>query len=120
MARVLVCEDNREIREILAELLVGIGLEVDCADNGEDALNLIKYTRSNLILSDIVMPKLSGTQLIAAIRHDPDLAVIPCILMSSPDWAEEALQAGCDLFIAKPFIVDGLRRSVRMLLGCRD
>ena len=120
LARVLLCEDYEEVRQLLVQLLTEMGLKVDCVDNGEDALMLARNTRPDLILSDIVMPGLNGIQLVAAIRRDPELAGIPCILMSSPDWTEEALKAGCDCFIGKPFDIDHVRQMVRSLLGCRD
>ena len=120
MAWVLLCEDNEEVRQLLVELLAKMGLDVDCAENGEDALKLARIIRPDLILSDIVMPKLTGIQLVEAIRRDPELAGIPCILMSSPDRTEEALRAGCDSFIAKPFDIYHLQQLICSFLGCRD
>ncbi len=120
MAQVLLCEDYEVVRQLLVELLTEMGLETVWAANGEDALSLAKSTLPDLILSDIVMPKMSGIQLLEALQKDPALAAIPCILMSSPDWTEEALRAGCDSFIAKPFDVYHVRQVVQDLLGSRD
>ncbi|PKB79017.1 MAG: hypothetical protein BZY88_15525 [SAR202 cluster bacterium Io17-Chloro-G9] len=120
MALILVCEDHEVVRQLLVELLAEMGLETVCADNGEEGLSLARVTHPDLVISDIVMPKMSGTQLVDAIRRDPDLAAIPCVLMSSPDWEEEALRAGCNSFIAKPFDVYHVRQVVRSLLGWHD
>ena len=120
LARILLCEDSKGVRELLATLLTEMGLEIDCTDNGEDALVMARNVLPDLIISDIVMPKMTGIELVEAIRRDPELAGVPCILMSSPDWAEEALRAKCDRFIAKPFDINHVRQSVRSLLGCHD
>ena len=120
MARVLLCEDSEGVRQLLVELFTEMGLKIDCTDNGEDALIMARNTRPDLIISDIVMPKLTGIQLVKSMRRDPNLAGIRCILMSSPDWAEEALREGCDHFIAKPFNIGHMRQLVNILLGSRD
>ena len=121
MALVLVCDDYPEVRQLLVEILSPHGLEVITAGNGEDALSIAKSIHPSLIISDVVMPKLNGINLVRAIRQDSELADTPCILMSSPDWAEPAGKSGCDVFIAKPFDLAHVQIVVaRLLNGDRD
>ena len=104
-ARVLVVEDNPDVRAMLVELLSPT-LEVAVAADGAAALELVKRDRPDLVLSDVMMPVMRGTELCAAIKADPVLAATPVILLTArggTDAAIEGFAAGADEFVEKPF-----------------
>ena len=117
MARIVICDDFSRFLEMIVEILSPLGHEIVCAKNGAEALSLTRSIRPDLVISDIVMPKLSGIELIQSIRNDEELANIRCILMSTHDREKEAYEAGCDQFVSKPFVLSRFRRTVEELLG---
>ena len=116
---VLVCDDDPMIRRLLAAVLGRMNLEVVTASDGDQGLSVAKEILPDLIVSDINMPGLSGIQLAREIRRDPKLSSTPVILISSVDWEDEAMQSGCDSFIAKPFDPARLEATVGNLLGLK-
>jgi len=111
--RVLVVDDDRDIRESLVELLESEGYEVSSAANGRDALAEARRTRPDVILLDQMMPVMSGREFQAAQARDPSLAGIPVLRISaSPvDSVGE--------FLRKPFGIDEVLGMVRRLAaGC--
>ena len=103
--RVLVVEDNPEVRAMLVELL-SAGFEVLVAVDGNAGLEAVKRERPDLVLSDVMMPGMSGTQLCVAIKADPAIAATPVILLTArggTDSAIEGFAAGADEFVEKPF-----------------
>src|SRR5688572_14376430 len=106
MKHVLIVEDDREIRESVAELLDAEGYQVSLAENGRTALDLIRSGAElpQLILLDLMMPDLDGFQFRDAQRKDPALAGIPVLLMSAGgDLPSKASQLGAAGFLKKPF-----------------
>jgi two-component system, chemotaxis family, chemotaxis protein CheY len=78
---VLVVEDDDDLREVLAEALRLAGYQVDDARDGADALDRLRSgARPALVILDLVMPRMDGRQLLAAMGEDPDLAAIPVVL----------------------------------------
>ncbi len=103
--RVLVVDDNVDMRQYLARLLAE-RYGVETASDGEEALALIKLHRPDLILSDVMMPKLDGFGLLKALREDPQLKTIPVVLLSARAGEEsrvEGLEHGADDYLIKPF-----------------
>ncbi|MDP1824234.1 MAG: ATP-binding protein [Archangium sp.] len=103
--RVLVVEDNPDVRAMLVDLL-SAPFEVMVAPDGTAGLEAVKKLRPDLVLSDVMMPGLSGTQLCQAIKADPVLAATPVILLTArggTDAAIEGFAAGADEFVEKPF-----------------
>ncbi|HEX6242758.1 MAG TPA: ATP-binding protein [Polyangiales bacterium] len=120
-ARIVVAEDQDELRGFIAELLSG-EYELSLAEDGQRALELIRATRPDLVISDVMMPKLSGAQLCAAIKNDPQLAKTPVILLTARVGAEATLEGyahGADDFVAKPFHPQVLQARVRAQLMLR-
>ncbi len=73
---------------------------------------MAKAFRPDLIISDINMPEMNGIELAQTIREDSQLADIPCVLMSSSDWEEKALQVA-NYFLAKPFTLISVEQIVK-------
>jgi PAS domain S-box-containing protein len=104
-AKVLVVDDNADMRAYLARLLRAYW-EVEMAADGEEALRCIARRRPDLVLSDVMMPRLDGLQLTQAIRRDTALRTIPIILLSARAGEEsrvEGVATGADDYLTKPF-----------------
>ncbi len=103
--RVLLADDNADMREYVQGLLRQ-QYEVEAVPDGESALNSARERRPDLILSDVMMPRLNGIQLLKALRADEDLKTIPVIFLSARAGEEsrvEGLSAGADDYLVKPF-----------------
>lgn len=115
-ARVLVADDNADMREYLLRLLRGAGYEVGAVTDGRAALDLIRSELPELVISDVMMPRLDGLALVAALRSDPRTAAIPVLLLSARAGQEasiEGLQAGADDYLVKPFAAAEFLARVR-------
>ena len=103
--RVLWVEDNADMREYVS-LLLGERFHVDSVTDGQAALNAARANPPDLVLSDIMMPRLDGLQLLKALRADEDLKTIPIILLSARTGEEariEGVEGGADDYLVKPF-----------------
>jgi PAS domain S-box-containing protein len=104
-ARILIADDNADMREYLHDLLAPYYVVETVAD-GEEALAAIARHRPDLMLSDVMMPRIDGFALLRAVRADESLRSIPLILLSARAGEEsriEGLAAGADDYLAKPF-----------------
>ena len=104
--RIVLADDNADMRAYVGRLLVGEGYGVEAAEDGETALALVREHRPDLILTDVMMPKLDGFGLLRGVRGDPGLAGTPVIMLSARAGEEakvEGLEAGADDYLAKPF-----------------
>ncbi len=113
--RILVADDNKDMRAYLKSLLDPYADVSLCAD-GEAALALARQAPPDLLLSDVMMPRLDGFGLIARIRADAQLRHLPVMLLSARAGEEakvEGLQAGADDYLVKPFAASELLARVR-------
>jgi signal transduction histidine kinase/DNA-binding response OmpR family regulator len=104
--RVLLADDNADMRSYVARLLEAQGYAVDQAGDGLAAMAAARATRPDLVLTDVMMPQLDGFGLLRAIRDDPTLAGAPVIMLSARAGEEakvEGLEAGADDYLIKPF-----------------
>ncbi len=104
-ARVLVADDNTDMREYVARLLAG-RYEVEAVTNGEEALACVLDHPPDLVLSDVMMPGLDGFGLLAALRKNPKTRALPVVLLSARAGEEarvEGLDAGASDYLVKPF-----------------
>lgn len=114
--RVLVADDNADMREYLIRLLHGAGYLVSAADDGRQALEAIRTNAFDLVVSDVMMPRLDGLGLLAELRADPRTASVPVLLLSAragQDSSIEGLRAGADDYLVKPFAAAELLARVR-------
>ncbi|QJR10089.1 Sensor histidine kinase RcsC [Usitatibacter rugosus] len=118
VARVLVADDNRDLRDYLRRLL-GKDYEVITVGDGEEALAAMRSQMPDLVVSDVMMPKLDGIALVKAIRGDPALRTLPIILLSARAGEEariHGMASGADDYLVKPFSARELQVRVAALL----
>src|SRR4051812_48336949 len=115
---VLVVDDNADMRAYLARLL-GAHWSVRTTANGEEALAAVAEQRPDLVLTDVMMPRIDGFELLRRLRADPTTRDIPLIMLTARAGQEasvEGLQAGADDYLAKPFRTEELIARVRVVL----
>lgn len=118
--RILVVDDERDNRELLAIVLRWDGFEVITAEGGEEALAIIAQQPPDLVLLDVMMPGMTGYQVVTRIRDGDATRHIPIIMVSAaanPNARALALSAGANDFLAKPVTRDELLSCVRTVLG---
>ncbi|HEU4974199.1 MAG TPA: SpoIIE family protein phosphatase [Baekduia sp.] len=118
--RILVVDDNADMRDYLRRLLAA-DADVTTAVDGEDALARLREQpgRFELVVTDVMMPRLDGLGLLTAIRGDAELAGIPVLVLSARAGSEaavDALDLGADDYVVKPFTATELRARVRSAL----
>jgi len=122
---VLVVDDNPDMRAYISRLLRPFWA-VDTASDGQEALDRVARSRPDLVLTDVMMPRLDGFGLLQALRADPTTATVPVIFLSAragEDAAVEGLDAGADDYLVKPFSALELLARVRSnleLAGLRN
>ncbi len=114
-AQILVVDDNADLRRYIASLLVPY-YEVVTANDGREALDMIRVRAPDLVLSDVMMPRLTGVELVREMRAAPATVVVPVILLSAragEGSTIEGLDAGADDYLTKPFTAQELLARVR-------
>ncbi len=114
--RILVVDDEPQIRRIMRSTLTGAGYEVDDAKTGEEALVKVRDFRPDLVLLDINMPGMGGLAACRAIRSDADIGVIMLTVRDTEADKVQALDAGADDFVTKPFGMPELMARIRAAL----
>lgn len=118
--RVLVIDDNRLIRVLIEASIRSLECEIFEATDGEEGISAVYVCRPDLILLDVVMPKLDGFEVLARLREDPDAPKCPIAMLTtaaSEADHEQARVHGADAYILKPFDHNELRATVAGLLG---
>ncbi len=114
--RILVVDDEPQIRRIMRTELTSAGYEVDDAKTGEEALGKVREFRPDLVLLDINMPGMGGLAACRAIRADVNVALIMLTVHNTEAAKVEALDAGADDFVTKPFSTPELLARIRAAL----
>jgi PleD family two-component response regulator len=120
--RVLIADDNPQGAELLEAYLGDSGYELRTAADGEQTLRQVAAWQPDLILLDIMMPRLSGFEVCKRLRADPatrDVAVLMVTALDQPSDMERAVEVGADDFLTKPINKSELHLRVRSLLRTR-
>lgn len=120
MAKILIAEDERDIRDLVAFTLRFAGHEVVAASNGEEAVQMAPKENPDLILMDVRMPRMTGYDACRVLKADPKLRDIPVVFLSAKGQESEiqtGLEAGAEEYLLKPFAPDQLTERVKAILA---
>jgi two-component system chemotaxis response regulator CheY len=120
MASILAVDDSASMRQMVSFTLKGAGYDVIEAGDGQEALNIAKSKRVNLVLTDVNMPKMDGIALIRALRGLPDYKFTPMLMLtteSATDKKQAGKAAGATGWLVKPFNPDQLLATIKKVLG---
>ncbi|KKI98478.1 response regulator transcription factor [Prochlorothrix hollandica] len=119
MSIVLVVEDSPTQREMITDLLRGSGLDVTIATDGVEAIEQIENHCPDLVVLDIVMPRMNGYEVCRRLKSDPKTQSVPVVMCSSKGEEFDrywGMKQGADAYIAKPFQPTELVGTVKQLL----
>ena len=119
-ALILVVDDDADNVNIARQILLSRGFEVRVAYNGPSALASVEQQRPDLVLLDIMMPQMSGMEVLDRLRANPATAGVPVILVTAKDQDEDLLAGykyGADYYITKPFSPKQLLYGIGLVLG---
>jgi two-component system alkaline phosphatase synthesis response regulator PhoP len=120
MAKILIAEDERDIRDLVAFTLRFAGYEVFAAANGEEAVEMAPNVNPDLILMDVRMPRMTGYEACKIMKLNPELKDIPIVFLSAKGQEAEiqqGLEAGAEEYLLKPFAPDQLTSHVKTILA---
>ena len=117
---ILVVDDSEDIALISARMPTQRGFAVITACDGQEALAIVARQRPSCLLLDVMMPRMSGLEVLKALKADPATANIPVIMVTAKTTDDDVLhgyQEGADYYITKPFTADELLYGVNLVLG---
>ncbi len=120
MAKIVIAEDEPDIRELIAFTLRFAGHEVVTGANGEEGYELAKKEQPDLVMLDVRMPRMTGYEACKRIKSEPEIAHIPVIFLSAKGQEseiEQGLAAGAEEYLLKPFAPDQLTERVKAVLA---
>ncbi|QEH37625.1 Response regulator MprA [Aquisphaera giovannonii] len=117
MKSILVVDDEFDLVGMLRSILEGEGYGTDSCSNGRAALERLKASKPDLLLMDVMLPYLSGLEVLRTMKGIPGLDGIPVVLMSSVQPGVKQRDYRWDAFLRKPFGLEDLLRTVRRFVG---
>ena len=119
LATVLICDDEPSLRELVRISLDGPYSFAE-ADDGEKSLEIARRLRPDVVILDMMMPRLSGLEVLSEIRGDRELTETAVIVLTAqPSTKEEALRFGADIVMVKPFEPEEITAAVEEVLAGR-
>lgn len=121
--KILLAEDNAINQQIAQEILENMGIELQIANNGKEAVNLLQNSTFDAVLMDIQMPEMDGMEATRQIRKDPVFAELPIIAMTAhalQGYREKCIEAGMNDYVTKPIDEDGLFLTLKKWLNVSD
>ncbi|HET91098.1 MAG TPA: response regulator [Chloroflexi bacterium] len=119
MPKILVAEDERDIRELIGFTLRFAGFDVTLTKNGAEALEQAPELKPDLIMLDVRMPQMTGYEACRMLKTNPDTSSIPVVILSAKGQdgeIQEGIDSGADHYIVKPFAPDELTSRVKDIL----
>ena len=118
--KILIVDDEQDIVETLKFILETQGYTCFCAYNGEDGLNLAKEIMPDLIILDVMMPKINGYKISRLLKYDNKYKDIPIIMVTARSQEQDKLigeETGVNEYISKPFELNDILEAVKKYLG---
>jgi DNA-binding response OmpR family regulator len=122
-AQIMVVDDDQDMRQLISITLLRYGYEVSEADGGRQALAEIAQKTPDLLILDVMMPDLSGLQVIRQLKQNRETTSIPVIMLSAKCQEEDIaimMQSGADACLPKPFSLRDLIHCVEQILSGQD
>lgn len=104
--KILLVEDEKNIILGVRTCLDAVGYQVEVVENGEDALAFVRKDKPDLILLDLLLPKVDGFEVLAVLKSDPETSAIPVVILTAKAEEEDrqrVLDAGANAYMTKPF-----------------
>lgn len=123
VSRILIADDNAANRELLEAYLAQVDCDIELAVDGQDTIDKAKSFQPDLILLDVMMPKLSGFEVCRKLKDDPQLSKIMVLMVTALNELgdiERAVKAGTDDFLSKPVNKIELLKRVELMLRLKD
>jgi len=117
---IMVVDDNADLVEIVRITLEGKGFNVRCAYNGQELFTGLEELKPDLILLDIMMPRMDGLEVLTRLRENSDTASIPVILLTAKVLYDDVIRGykmGAEYYITKPFTPTQLLQGINLILG---
>jgi DNA-binding NarL/FixJ family response regulator len=121
-ARLLLVDDEPGLREAVQAYLEDSNFVVEVASNAHDGWELLQQHNPDLLISDVMMPKVDGYQFLKQVREDPRYKALPVVFLTAKGMTSDRIQgytAGCDAYLSKPFDPDELVAIITNLLARR-
>ena len=122
MTKILLVEDELTLHKALKEFLEEAGFEIISAFNGEDAVALVKSSKPDLILLDIILPKKDGFEVMADLKLDEKIQKVPVVLLTNLESAEniqKAFDAGATTYLVKSnYKLEDIVKKIKEILKC--
>lgn len=116
MKKILVVDDEEMIRQFIFNILDLDGHKVETADNGKEAIDILRGGGFDLLISDLAMPVMNGYRLLDVIRSDEKLNNLPVLIVSATVDKDIIYELGANDYISKPFEIELLKKKVVTLL----
>jgi len=118
--RILLVDDNQDILQVISRRLQSWGYETFTADSGEEGLRIAEEQRPDLIILDIMMPKMKGRDVCARLKANPKTQQIPVIFLTAlglADHVKAGMDVGAEDYIVKPFQPSELKERITVCLA---
>lgn len=118
--KILIVDDEKDIRSLIEKILGNISYEVSQAKDGQEMFNLLEKNKPDLILLDVMMPGVNGYEICHLLKRNPDTASIPVVLLtvlSGPQDASKGMAMGAAAYLTKPFDPDDLGQEIEHILN---
>ena len=120
MKKILIVDDEKDIVETLSFMLKTKGYECICAYDGEEGLSLVKSQKPDMVILDVMMPKINGYKVCRLLKFDNNYKNIPIIMVTARSQEEDKIigeETGADEYITKPFEFSTVLEKVSKYLG---
>lgn len=120
MPKLLIIDDHQLVAETLGFIFESEGFETHIATNGSEGISKIQNIQPDIVICDYLMPGMTGLEVLRTVRGDPNLAMLPFIMVSmDPDVHQPALKNGASAFVSKSDVTDTLLDAVNNALKSR-
>ena len=119
MAKILVVDDSENIRRLVASTLERNGYEVISYDNGFEVIKNVEAVKPDLIIADIMMPKLDGLKMLMALKNRQETKNIPLVFLTSKSDVKsvaEGINLGAKCYLTKPIVLEELLKTVKSII----